>query len=128
MTKNYSKYKTFFEVEPELEKKASALVNSLGNQYILEGATTIGDGRFRVWFRDLTNKDTNQFDCKIYPIDINEIDESVEKDEISIDLSDEKDNNVKDKDDSVVDVKHIEITEPQAISEFLNDEYFEFIK
>lgn len=63
--RTYSKYKTKYYLDPALEKQAVALINSMGNRYVLEGAIDIGDNDCRIWFRDIINQ---SFGCKVMPI------------------------------------------------------------
>ena len=49
--KNYSVYRTTFSVDPDLEQIAHDEVNKMGNDFLLEGATKLTGGWFRLWYK-----------------------------------------------------------------------------
>lgn len=60
----FSRYKTKFFVDPQLEVGANYLINQMGDNFILEGARDMGCGDMRIFFRDTK---TNKLDSKIVP-------------------------------------------------------------
>lgn len=73
MSPRYSRYKSKFYIDPDHEKQANSFVNSLGSQYVLEGALNIGNGDLRVWHQ---NTRTNAYNATVIPIVVN-FDESI---------------------------------------------------
>lgn len=63
--KERRKYNTKFYVDPDLEKTANKLVNSMGTQFILEGAVNLGGGDVRIWTKNI---ETQQYEAHIFPL------------------------------------------------------------
>ena len=64
----YSKHKTKVRIDSVVERQAHAIVNNLGEHFILEGATVIGGGDFRILIRDTK---TGNFFAQVHPINVN---------------------------------------------------------
>lgn len=63
--KNYSLRRTHFTVDPALEVQATEDINDMGREYILEGATNLNNGWYRLWYRTWLRNSLGQKDIPI---------------------------------------------------------------
>ena len=59
-------YKSKYNIDPLVERQAKAIVDRLGDGYLLDGACIIGGGDFRIMLRDREGK----LSAQIHPINV----------------------------------------------------------